>query len=107
MFCPADQRSPATRRPAGQAASPPQVHPNRPRFRSVASRPRHASQSMARSPRMAVEAPRRRRDDPTDRASILSRALTRLDPSRELHNVLTPLSFLPERESQLRAPPFA
>ena len=59
---------------------------------------------MARSPRMAAEAPRRRRDDPTDRASLLSRALTRLDPSCGLHNVLTPLSFLPEHERRV---PFA
>jgi hypothetical protein len=39
---------------------------------------------------------------PTALAS--SRALTRLEPSRELHDALTPLSFLPEHERRV---PFA
>ena len=36
-------------------------------------------------------------------ALALSLAQHRLEPSRELHNALTPLSFLPERETQLHA----
>jgi len=56
---------------------------------------------------------RARRGPPTKRhgdavslrptALALSLAQDRLEPSRELHNALTPLSFLPERESQLHA----
>ena len=53
---------------------------------------------------MATETPRRRRDDPADRATPLLAPLARLDPSRELPDALTPLSFLPEHERRV---PFA
>ena len=89
---------------AARPARPPPRHLVRPNRPPQPARPRHAAPPRVRTPRTADEAPRRRRITPADRALSLSLTQDRLEPSRELHNALTPLFFLPERESQLRAP---
>ena len=91
---PCRHRSPPHAGAVGHAPSPgPRPVPGSPE----ASQPRHAAPSRARTPRTAVEAPRRRRIAPADRA----RPLSRPGPPRPFHELPDVLILL---SSLLRAP---
>ena len=82
---------------AARPARPPPRHLVRPNRPPQPARPRHAAPSRARTPRTAVEAPRRRRIAPADRA----RPLSRPGPPRPFHELPDVLILL---SSLLRAP---
>jgi len=100
-------------RPEAAGLTPRAAHPARspPTWFAQTGHPNPLDLATRRHPVRARRGPPTKRHGDAVRcrptASALSLAQARLESSREHHNALTPLSFLPERESQLRAPPFA
>ena len=100
-LAPGRAEPPAARRPPGQVAPPAT-------WFAQTGHPNPLDLATWRHPVCARRGPPTKRHGDAMRcrptASALSLAQARLEPSREHHNALTPLSFLPERESQPHAP---